>query len=102
VIKAFNTILATSLLAKGCPTGTKGRIALPVAGDRPSAKTTVLRLVDELGFNPVDAGTLDESWRQQTGAAARSTARRLRVVPVLRAAQPHSENARPVLCPGNA
>ena len=27
----------------------------------------VMRLVDELGFDPVDAGGLDESWRQQPG-----------------------------------
>ncbi len=26
-----------------------------------------MRLVDELGFDPVDAGRLDESWRQQPG-----------------------------------
>jgi hypothetical protein len=30
----------------------------------------VLRLVDELGFDPVDGGDLDNSWRQQTGAPA--------------------------------
>jgi 8-hydroxy-5-deazaflavin:NADPH oxidoreductase len=70
VIKAFNTILATSLLEKGSPRGTSGRIALPVAGDAPHAKATVLQLADELGFDPVDAGNLDDSWRQQTGAPA--------------------------------
>jgi predicted dinucleotide-binding enzyme len=70
VIKAFNTILATSLLEKGRPRGAKGRIALPVAGDAPHAKALVLQLVNELGFDPVDAGDLDGSWRQQTGAPA--------------------------------
>jgi len=70
VIKAFNSILATSLLAKACPKSTNDRIALPVAGDDDAAKATVLQLVDELGFDPVDAGSLDESWRQQTGAPA--------------------------------
>jgi predicted dinucleotide-binding enzyme len=70
VIKAFNSILATSLLEKGCCRGAKGRLALPVAGDEPGAKATVLQLVDELGFDPVDAGALDDSWRQQTGAPA--------------------------------
>jgi predicted dinucleotide-binding enzyme len=70
VIKAFNTILAASLLEKGRPKGAKGRIALPAAGDSPDAKATVLQLIDELGFDPVDAGALDESWRQQTGAPA--------------------------------
>ena len=70
VIKAFNNIFADSLLKKGVPAGTKGRVALPVAGDSPDAKAAVLRLVDELGFDPVDAGDLSNSWRQQTGTPA--------------------------------
>ena len=70
VIKAFNSILAASLLEKGALRGTKGRIALPVAGDPLEARKMVLRLVDDLGFDPVDAGGLDGSWRQQTGAPA--------------------------------
>jgi hypothetical protein len=70
VIKAFNNILAKSLLEKGVPRGTKGRIALPVAGDSLDAKTAVLRLVDDLGFDPVDGGDLDDSWRQQPGTPA--------------------------------
>jgi predicted dinucleotide-binding enzyme len=67
VVKAFNSIDARSLLERGTPPGTPGRIALPVAGDDRRAKETVLRLVDELGFDGVDAGTLDQSWRQQPG-----------------------------------
>ena len=70
VIKAFNNIYATSLLAKGTSRGTQGRIALSVAGDPPDAKAAVLRLVDDLGFDPVDAGGLDDSWRQQPGTPA--------------------------------
>jgi predicted dinucleotide-binding enzyme len=70
VIKAFNNILAKSLLEKGVPKGTKGRIALPVAGDSLDAKAAVLRLVDDLGFDPVDGGDLDNSWRQQPGTPA--------------------------------
>jgi hypothetical protein len=68
VIKAFNGIRAQHLLELGKPKGTPGRIALPVAGDDEAAKAVVLRLVDELGFDPVDAGGLDESWRQQPGS----------------------------------
>jgi predicted dinucleotide-binding enzyme len=56
VIKAFNNILADSLLNKGVPRGATGRIALPVAGDSSEAKAVVLRLVDDLGFDPVDSG----------------------------------------------
>jgi predicted dinucleotide-binding enzyme len=70
VIKAFNNIFATSLSDKGTPPGTIGRVALSVAGDQSKAKTTVLHLIDDVGFDPVDAGGLDESWRQQTGAPA--------------------------------
>jgi predicted dinucleotide-binding enzyme len=70
VIKAFNNILAKSLLEKGVPSGTKGRIALSVAGDPPDAKAAVLRLVGELGFDPVDGGDLNDSWRQQPGTPA--------------------------------
>jgi 8-hydroxy-5-deazaflavin:NADPH oxidoreductase len=70
VIKAFNNILAKSLLEKGVPRGTTGRIALSVAGDALDAKAAVLRLVDDLGFDPVDGGDLDDSWRQQPGTPA--------------------------------
>lgn len=67
VVKAFNNILAQHLMELGRPAGARDRIALPVAGDDEAAKVIVMRLVDELGFDPVDAGGLDESWRQQPG-----------------------------------
>jgi predicted dinucleotide-binding enzyme len=70
VIKAFNNIFARSLLERGVPRGTPGRIALPVTGDASDAKAVVLRLVEDLGFDPVDGGDLDQSWRQQTGTPA--------------------------------
>jgi predicted dinucleotide-binding enzyme len=73
VIKAFNNIYARHLLERGQPAGTPARIALPVAGDDPKAKAIMLRLVDELGFNGVDAGGLDESWRQQPGTPVYGT-----------------------------
>ena len=65
VVKAFNNIYARHLLEYGKPKGAPGRIALPVAGDDRRAKDIVIRLLDELGFDGVDAGSLDESWRQQ-------------------------------------
>jgi predicted dinucleotide-binding enzyme len=70
VVKAFNNIFAKSLLEKGVPRGTTGRIALSVFGDSLDAKAAVLRLVDDLGFDPVDGGDLDNSWRQQPGTPA--------------------------------
>jgi 8-hydroxy-5-deazaflavin:NADPH oxidoreductase len=39
-------------------------------GDSLDAKAAVLRLVDDLGFDPVDGGDLDNSWRQQPGTPA--------------------------------
>jgi 8-hydroxy-5-deazaflavin:NADPH oxidoreductase len=68
VIKAFNDVYADHLAKLGKPRGARGRIALPVAGDDAHAKAIVMNLIDELGFDPVDAGTLDESWRQQPGS----------------------------------
>jgi hypothetical protein len=73
VVKAFNNIYAKHLLERGRPAGDAHRIALPVAGDDPAAKQVVLRLVEELGFDGVDAGTLDESWRQQPGTPVYGT-----------------------------
>ena len=70
VVKAFNNIGSQSLLEKGAPTGTPGRVALPVAGGSREARAKVLRLVDELGFDAVDAGTIEDSWRQQPGTPA--------------------------------
>lgn len=68
VIKGFNNIYAQHLLENGKPKGSPGRIALPVAGDDPKAKATVMRLIDDIGFDAVDAGSLAESWRQQPGS----------------------------------
>ncbi len=73
VIKAFNNIYAEHLMQLGKPGGSPGRVALPVAGDNPSAKATIMRLVDELGFDAVDAGPLEESWRQQPGTPVYTT-----------------------------
>jgi predicted dinucleotide-binding enzyme len=67
VIKAFNTIQAHQLATRGKPAGAPGRIAVPVAGDDAAAKSKVIELVEQLGFDAIDAGGLDESWRQQPG-----------------------------------
>ena len=65
VIKVFNNIYAEHLANMGKPPGAPGRIALPVAGDSAKAKAVVMELVNEMGFDAVDVGGLDESWRQQ-------------------------------------
>jgi len=67
VVKAFNGIYSVNIIEKAKPQGDPDRMALPVAGDEPAAKKVVMELIEELGFDAVDAGTIDESWRQQPG-----------------------------------
>jgi len=67
VVKAFNNIMAEHLQHHGKPAGSAGRIALPISGDDVTAKTNVKHLIDQLGFDSVDNGDLDQSWRQQPG-----------------------------------
>lgn len=68
VVKAFNNVWAHDLSSGGRPRGAADRFAVPVAGDDPAAKAKVVDLLSELGFDAVDAGGLDESWRQQPGS----------------------------------
>jgi predicted dinucleotide-binding enzyme len=70
VVKVFNNIVAQQLLDRPTPPGTEGRRALPVAGDDEQAKRVVLQLVDDLGFDAVDVGGLDEGRRYQPGTPA--------------------------------
>ncbi len=73
VIKAFNSIMAPSLADKGRKPGEPDRIALPVAGDDAEAKRKVIELVNDAGFDGIDAGSLADSWRQQPGTPAYCT-----------------------------
>jgi predicted dinucleotide-binding enzyme len=73
VVKAFNTIRPASLASLGKPAGATGRIAIPVAADDPAAKSVVLELADQLGFDGLDAGPLTQSWRQQPGTPVYTT-----------------------------
>lgn len=63
VVKAFNAILQDDIEKDARPAGTPGRRALPIAGDDAQAKRVAAQLVDQFGFDPVDAGTLEDSWR---------------------------------------
>ncbi|GAB7532718.1 NAD(P)-binding domain-containing protein [Pseudomonas sp. 3A(2025)] len=63
VVKVFNAILAGDLLKDSRPGDVAGRRALPVAADDSAAKAHVIRFLDQIGFDAVDAGGLDESWR---------------------------------------
>jgi predicted dinucleotide-binding enzyme len=73
VTKAWNAVLAQTLAEKGTPAGTPGRIALPVAGDDPKARRLAATLTDITGFDPVDIGGLDNTWRAHPGTAAYCT-----------------------------
>ncbi|HEU5021640.1 MAG TPA: NADPH-dependent F420 reductase [Bryobacteraceae bacterium] len=81
VVKGFNHIYAAELTAHGQPAGSKTRRALVIAGDDAEAKATVTRLLDQFGFDTVDAGPLKEGWRIQRdtpGYGPRRTADELR------------------------
>ena len=65
VVKAFNHIYAAAADHGWPAVGTKNRRALVIAGNDPEAKAAVTRLLDQFGFDTVDAGPLKEGWRIQ-------------------------------------
>ncbi|KND37380.1 NADPH-dependent F420 reductase [Streptomyces acidiscabies] len=92
VVKAWNAVLAGTLQAKGAPAGTPGRIAIPVAADSDEARSVAMRLVDDTGFDPYDAGALADSWRQQPMGPAYCTELTLAELgPALAAADRHKD-----------
>jgi 8-hydroxy-5-deazaflavin:NADPH oxidoreductase len=69
VVKAFNTMYWKTLGDAGRPDGGDDRLALFIAGDDQDAKELVSRVVEEIGFTPVDTGSLAEGGRlQQPGS----------------------------------
>ncbi|GAB3883312.1 NADPH-dependent F420 reductase [Terrabacter terrigena] len=70
VVKAFNNIISTHLIKLAAPQGAPHRSALPVASDQAEAKAEVARLIDDLGYDPLDAGSLTDSWRFENGQPA--------------------------------
>jgi predicted dinucleotide-binding enzyme len=67
VYKVFNGIFWKHLLDSGKPSGAPDRIALPIAGEDGPGREVVHGVVEQLGFDPVDAGPISQSWRQQPG-----------------------------------
>jgi EmrB/QacA subfamily drug resistance transporter len=65
VVKALNTLNYARLRDDARPAGTPGRLAVPHAGDDPEAKAVVSRLIDTMGFDPIDSGSLVEGGRRQ-------------------------------------
>jgi 8-hydroxy-5-deazaflavin:NADPH oxidoreductase len=81
VVKAFNHIYAAQLTTDGRPGGTEGRRALVIAGNDAGARAIVAALINQFGFDVVDAGPLSEGWRIQRdtpGYGPRRTAEELR------------------------
>jgi 8-hydroxy-5-deazaflavin:NADPH oxidoreductase len=71
VVKGFNAIVWTRLRDDGRPAGDEGRFGIPISGDDEHAKRTVAELIDQIGFDPVDAGTLAAGGRKhQSGGPA--------------------------------
>ena len=68
VIKAYNNIFYRSLVNSGVPKGTAPRLALAIAGDDKQSKEVVSMLIDDSGFDSLDYGSLQDSWRQQPGS----------------------------------
>lgn len=70
VVRAFSHISAAEVTTDGEPEGTPNRRALAVAGDDADAKRMVADLYNQVGFDTVDIGGLDESWKVDRGQPA--------------------------------
>ena len=73
LVKAWNSVLQSSLATRNHPAGHPDRTALSVAGDDAAAKFLAMHLVELTGFDAVDGGTIADSWRQQPGSPAYTT-----------------------------
>ncbi|MGW0331759.1 NADPH-dependent F420 reductase [Streptomyces sp. NPDC003011] len=93
VVKAWNAALAETQRTRGVPAGTPGRLAIPVAGDSEEARRVAMQLVDDTGFDPYDAGTLADSWRQQPNSPAYCTELTLDELPAALAAADRAKDA---------
>jgi 8-hydroxy-5-deazaflavin:NADPH oxidoreductase len=81
VAKAWNAIGSDSFARKGKPAGSINRIAIPIAADREVDRKITIALVEDTGFDAFDAGSLNDSWREQPGAPAYGTDLTLQEIP---------------------
>lgn len=70
LVKGFNTIYFKRLATEGKPGKTSGRLAIFIAGDDDGAKTIVAQLIDEIGFDAIDTGSLAAGGRKQEPGSA--------------------------------
>lgn len=73
VIKAFNNLLAETLINGGKEQGSENRIAMAISGDNEQSKKIISSVANDAGYDVVDAGSLSESWRHQPGTPAYCT-----------------------------
>jgi 8-hydroxy-5-deazaflavin:NADPH oxidoreductase len=73
VVKAFNNIIAQHLIDRAAPKDAPDRVALPVFGDDQRTKAAVMEVIETLGFDAIDAGSIDESWRTHMGTPGFTT-----------------------------
>lgn len=70
LVKAFNNIASAHITELARPAGDARRSALPIASDHPDAIAAASTLLDTLGFDALDVGTLKDSWRFEPGTPA--------------------------------
>ena len=68
-VKAFNNILAHHIPLLARPAGSADRSALPIASDDDAAKAEAAALINGLGYDVVDAGSVAESWKFEPDSA---------------------------------
>jgi 8-hydroxy-5-deazaflavin:NADPH oxidoreductase len=73
VVKALNNLLSYTIEHCGLPKGKASRVAVAISGDDEKGKENVSKLINDIGFDTVDAGSLLESWRHQPGTPAYCT-----------------------------
>lgn len=81
VVKAWNNILAETLLKKNHPKAHPERLAVAVAADRPRDLELAAELVELTGFDAFHTGSIADSWRQQPGAPVYCTDMKARDLP---------------------
>ncbi|GAB6257306.1 MULTISPECIES: NAD(P)-binding domain-containing protein [Peribacillus] len=66
IVKAFNNIMMNEFDEYARPKGAVQRFALPVCSDDNEAKVLIMNIIEDLGYDAYDAGSIAESWRQQS------------------------------------
>jgi 8-hydroxy-5-deazaflavin:NADPH oxidoreductase len=70
VVKAFNTMNWQVMRDRGKPGGGDDRLAIFLAGDDADSKVLVSGLIEDIGFAPVDTGSLAAGGRRQQPGSA--------------------------------